>query len=504
MSNILTIGIGAAPNDTTGDPLRTAMTKVMTAVNGLASSFNGPAAPISAMTFQTWFDTSTTPPTLRYYDGTQWVGAATLNQSTHTYLSLASPGGSVGGDLTGTLPNPTISALAVTNAKMAAGAASANVGALSGDLTGSLPTQTIAKIQGTTVSGVTGTGNSVFSISPLITGILTINGAGNNSTISAVDSGTATSFTTPAFNFNTVETFASFSSASTHFGFVIQAAKAAVGANSTGSRQAFTCQQLGAGGTSTDYFTAGFQLASPTAGTNNNAGNFTANNPYVNIPTGMTPTTAIGEEIDITTKSNVASIRQGLRIVDIGSTGSAGGNLDSGIGISSSGIGFVHSLFIGDTANAGFPVSAGGDIINTVSSSVVLDSFINFSNITGVPTKAPIVLGANNKGIWWGPAKAGGSIVSETGVAGPDIVLGNSLVAFRFAGTIATYNVPGGSIYVPITIANLPGAPFRGQIAFIHDTIGNAAPAYHVIVAAGGATTVDGLAYYDGAAWRWA
>jgi len=153
------------------------MTKIMIAVNGHAGCFNGPSEPASPMPFQCWFDTSATPPTLRYYDGTQWVGAAALNQSTHVFASLAAPSGEVGGDLSGTLPNPVMNALAITNAKMAVGAAAANVGALlSSDLTGTLPGPTIAKIQGVTISGVTGTGNAVLSASPTMTGTATIQG----------------------------------------------------------------------------------------------------------------------------------------------------------------------------------------------------------------------------------------------------------------------------------------------------------------------------------------
>jgi hypothetical protein len=146
-------------NDSTGDPLRTAMSKIMTAVNGLGNCFSGTTAPSKLMTFQCWFDTSTSPPTVRYFDGTQWVGAATLNTSTHVFASLASPSGAVGGALSGTLPNPTL----------APGAAAADVGALSGDLTGTLPTQTIANIQGTPISGTTGTGKVALSNGPAFT-----------------------------------------------------------------------------------------------------------------------------------------------------------------------------------------------------------------------------------------------------------------------------------------------------------------------------------------------
>jgi len=57
----------------------------------------------------------------------------------------AGGGHTLGGDLAGTLPNPTIGSGKVTSAKLASGAASANIGTLTGDLSGStLPATTIA------------------------------------------------------------------------------------------------------------------------------------------------------------------------------------------------------------------------------------------------------------------------------------------------------------------------------------------------------------------------
>lgn len=75
------------------------------ALNALAGCSSGSSAPIegagsSAIQYQCWFDTSGTPSILRYYDGSQWVAAGTLNTSTHlfqpnTQLATTSVAGSV-------------------------------------------------------------------------------------------------------------------------------------------------------------------------------------------------------------------------------------------------------------------------------------------------------------------------------------------------------------------------------------------------------------------------
>lgn len=63
-------------------------------------------------------------------------------------------GVSVGGSLSGTLPNPTIAASAVTASNLATGAAATNVGTVGGDLTGTLPNPSVAKVGGHGVAQV--------------------------------------------------------------------------------------------------------------------------------------------------------------------------------------------------------------------------------------------------------------------------------------------------------------------------------------------------------------
>jgi len=105
-----------------------------------------------------------------------------------TTIDLTTSGGSSGtvtsitaGSGLTAMPNPittsgtiSVATAGITAAMIASGAAAANVGSLGGDLTGTLPNPTIAKIQGTVVSGVTGSGNVVFSASPTLTGILSV------------------------------------------------------------------------------------------------------------------------------------------------------------------------------------------------------------------------------------------------------------------------------------------------------------------------------------------
>lgn len=57
--------------------------------SGNAAPTNGPSS--SAFAQQTWWDTSNSPWTLRYYDGSQWVRAGTLDPVGHLFSSAPTP-----------------------------------------------------------------------------------------------------------------------------------------------------------------------------------------------------------------------------------------------------------------------------------------------------------------------------------------------------------------------------------------------------------------------------
>jgi hypothetical protein len=334
----------------------------------------------------------------------------------------------------------------------------------------------------------------------------------NAPTINSIDTNKITAAATPSFNFNSTEGITSFASGSTHFGMVVQATKNAPGSNTTGSRQAFIAQQLGAGGTSADYFTAGQELASPTAGTFGNSGNWSGNNPGCIIPAGMTPTSCVGEEVDVETGSNVTNIREGVRIADLGSTGLNGAGIDAAIGVISAGIGFQGGLVFGDAGGLYFPITAGGNFIITIPSAVVLNSFIDFSAMTAAPVKGGILLPPNLAGVCWGTTSAcpGGQILSSTTTGGGYVQFGNATTTIA-AGTSA-FVLSSGSLAVnaPVnlmtyTIAQLLAitcnAASESDVAWVKDTVGSATPTFHLAVALGGATAVHSMASCNGTAW---
>lgn len=347
-----------------------------------------------------------------------------------------------------------------------------------------------------------------------VTGLSTLNGAmnlsgssGTQSTLTATNTGTATGYTTPAFNFLASEGYASFGSTNTHFGLVIQATKNVAGSTTTGSRQAMTVQQLGVGGTSTDFFTAGFELAEPclapvVCNGFNLGGNFTGNNPYVFIPTGMAIQSAVGEEIDNTVQgTTTVAFREGLRIVDIGSA-VQGSTLDAAINVANSGLGWKNLLYAGDGTST-FGLAAGGTFIGTPATTVALASLMDFSPITGIPTKGGIVLGPNvGQNICWGLTSAclGGQISSQTTAGGMSIVFINGFTGIG-SGTLYFYVTAAGQLlHTPKTFAQLPtcNAGAKGEQDEISDQ--TVALGFNTVANGGGA--ISAAVRCDGTSWK--
>jgi hypothetical protein len=439
----------------------------------------------------------------------------TYSPSTGTWTSTGLAGGFT--NLTVSGSSTLLGILAVTGAVSGAGMDAYTATRIAAGLPGMFSTLAASGLTGLTgglnVSGGALTSSGLTTLS----GALNVSGAsGAQPTAKFTDTGGATLPATGAFYFLESEAYASFGSTNTHMGLVVQATKNVSGANSTGSRQASTFQQLGAGGTSADFFTAGFELTEPclapvTCNGFNLSGNFTGNNPYVYIPAAMTPTTVVGEEVDVTDLSAGATEREGLRVVDISST--QHGTIDAAMNIvNGAGVGFNTGLYFGDGTST-FGITAGGTFLDTPATTVALSSLMNFANVTGVPTLGGIVLSANTgQTIGWGTHTAccaGGQFVSNTTSGGPSFIFGNGFAAYQVPqGTNSVLIEAKGQIYqVPQTIANVLAVTCNGASEgsrmYVKDSVGSAAATFHLIVASGGVATIDSPAYCDGTNWRY-
>lgn len=359
-------------------------------------------------------------------------------------------------------------------------------------------------------SSTSETANGTFTANGLaaINAGVNITGAsGSQPAISVNDTGTGAAYNNVPMNFVTKESYASFGDTNTSIRFVVQATKNVVGSTTTGSRNAATFQQLGAGGDASGFFTGAFMLAFPcnpqvVCNAFNLGGNFTGSNPYVNVPTGMAIQSAVGEECDNSVLgTTTVAFRECFRLVDI--LGAVNGTtVDAAINIASSGVGWKSAINLGDGTST-FGLSPGGSVITSPATTVILSSLMNFNAITGIPTLGGIVLGPNaGQNICWGLTSSclGGQISSQTVAGGGAIIFINGFTAFQFAGVTNFYAQPKGTFYVPVTFASLPAC--AGGTKGYHAEISDQTIALAFNAAANGGGAISAAVRCDGTSWK--
>lgn len=333
-------------------------------------------------------------------------------------------------------------------------------------------------------------------------------------TINALDMGTV--FSNAGYNFQIrPPSMASFGSNS-HYGVAVEMDKPLSNTGTqTGTWQAMEASMFGVGGSgSTDFFTGLVARAIPNAGdgVHNLSGAFTGINSVAAVPTSMTPNSIVSDEADVQSFS-VASFRQGLRIADAsGATGVQASGDDDAISIySNGGPGWKVGLTFGDaTTGSAWPIT--NRLITTAASATAsMPIGIDLTNLTNASafSTAAIALPQLANAISWGvsPFGSGGFISSNATANGGNMLFKNNETDFQFAGSTALAILPTRIQLAPVTIAVALAitcnAAAEGEVLYIKDTVANAAPAYHVAVAGGGANAAHSLAMCNGTSWEW-
>lgn len=294
-ANVLSIGIGTSPNDATGDPLRTAMTKIMTAVNGVASCWFGTVAPSAPMNYQCWVNTTANPTLWNLWDGAAWVLIGSFDTSAHTFVigtGAAGPG--------------SFTTLSASGASTLQGISGTTLN-LSSGLTG-----TTATLSGL-LAGSSETLSSTLGVTGLLTGVNeTLSGTLG---VTGVLTGGAATFTTPATSSNST-------SAATTAYVRSYLGDAAAAQGAIFNKSASTGWGTLAAGTSGQYLKTQGAAADPVwaaavtsvatdaclsggtiTGTGTLSGNVT-----INAQTGTSYTVAVGDKCNLVTFNNSAQI----------------------------------------------------------------------------------------------------------------------------------------------------------------------------------------------------
>jgi hypothetical protein len=329
------------------------------------------------------------------------------------------------------------------------------------------------------------------------------------SSLTALDTGTT--YNISGFTLmNAPASMASF--VGVHYGFSMILTKPQSGATTSGTWEN-QIDTYGVGGQATDFFTGLVINEIPNCTSSINCGGtFTASNPVVAVPAEMTPFGITGEEVDVQSFAVASNLRQGARIGDVsGSSGVQSLGDDDGIAIVCfGGPCWKNGLTFGDETGGIIPVTAlTGSLITTQASTAELGYGVNLTNMTGANSFqfCAICLPTAGNSITWGvgPPGTGGFISSTATSSAPNILFATGALDVQFSGTTSVAVLPSRIQLTPVSIAVALAvtcnAGAEGEMLFIKDTTGAAAPTFHLIVAGSGATTVNSLATCNGSNW---
>lgn len=318
------------------------------------------------------------------------------------------------------------------------------------------------------------TDSSVEVLTPLTVGL----GGVAAYSISAAPTTGATTYNVPAFAFNDLGAggLASFPAADTHFAMTVTGNYN--GGSSTGSYEGLIVSQYCGNRSETGAFCTGAQENATMIAGANNLGNYTANNPLVTIPTGVTGVnSAVGEEIDAVIYSPVGA-KEGLRIIDYSNSGGyCVSDICAAIDIAKipGAVGFEYGIrFNADVAgtDAQFPIiGTNGELIKATTTSLELAAGIDLWQMAGGFVYAAILLppGGPGGGIWWGPSGQGGEINSDTSTGAGKLNFASGLTALQFGSTNVFYAYSTGEINLPA----LPTSAGSGGAYVCRDGTGN-------------------------------